>query len=134
MVLGINQGIGGCVLGMGKTMGRVSRLETVENTEFSKSVKFFWTFWEPKNGLKMNFLVISSAETLHTLRYKPGKHFWNLVGDYFLFNLGSFPKEFSGKFPRKFAPNSPLLIPIHPFGKTGEGIPKYNLFIPTQLE
>ena len=62
-------------MGMGKTMGRVPRLETVENKEFLKSVRFFATFWEAKNGLKMNFLVISSAETLHTLRYKPNKEF-----------------------------------------------------------
>ena len=34
-----------------KTMGRVSRLETIENYEFSKSVKFFWTFLEAQNRL-----------------------------------------------------------------------------------
>ena len=35
-----------------KTMGRVSRPETAENYEFSKSVKFFWTFLEAQNRLK----------------------------------------------------------------------------------
>ena len=52
MVLGIGQGIGGCLLGMGKTMEWVPRLETAENDEFLKSVKFFWTFFEAKNGSK----------------------------------------------------------------------------------
>ena len=33
-VLGIDQGIGGCLLGMGKTMEWVPRLETAENNEF----------------------------------------------------------------------------------------------------
>ena len=32
-------------------MGRVLRLETSENNEFSKSVKFFWTFLEAQNRL-----------------------------------------------------------------------------------
>ena len=32
-------------------MGRVSRPETAENYEFSKSVKFFWTFLEAQNRL-----------------------------------------------------------------------------------
>ena len=36
MVLGIREGIGGCVLDMGKTMGRVPGLETAENYEFKK--------------------------------------------------------------------------------------------------
>ena len=51
MVLGIREGIGGCVLDMGKTMGRVWRLETAENNEFLKSVKIFWTFLEAKKCL-----------------------------------------------------------------------------------
>ena len=45
-------------------MGRVSRPETVENYEFSKSVNFFLTFSEAKNGLKMTFQAISRAENL----------------------------------------------------------------------
>ena len=32
----------------GKSMGMVLRLETSENNEFSKSVKFVWTFLEAK--------------------------------------------------------------------------------------
>ena len=32
-------------------MGRVSRPETAENYEFSKSEKFFWTFLEAQNRL-----------------------------------------------------------------------------------
>ena len=52
----------------------------------------------------MTFLVISRAETLHTLRYKPGKHFWNLVGGYFLLISGPFLRKKIGK---KFG-NSPL--------------------------
>ena len=32
-----------------KTMGRVSRPETVENYEFSKGVKNFWTFLDDQN-------------------------------------------------------------------------------------
>ena len=32
-------------------MGRVSRPETIENYEFSKSVKFFWTFLEAQSRL-----------------------------------------------------------------------------------
>ena len=32
-------------------MGRVSRAETVEKYEFSKSVKFCWTFLEAQNRL-----------------------------------------------------------------------------------
>ena len=32
-------------------MGRVSRPETIENHEFSKSVKFFGTFLEAQNRL-----------------------------------------------------------------------------------
>ena len=32
-------------------MGRVSRPETIENYEFSKSVKFFGTFLEAQNRL-----------------------------------------------------------------------------------
>ena len=36
MVLGIREGMGGCVLDMGKTMGRVPRPETAENDEFLK--------------------------------------------------------------------------------------------------
>ena len=51
-VLGIDQGIGGCLLGMGKKMGWFPRLETAENTEFLKSVKFFGTFLSIQNGLK----------------------------------------------------------------------------------
>ena len=51
MVLGIDWGIGGCLLDMGKTIGRVSSLETDENDEFSKSVIFFWTFLEAQNRL-----------------------------------------------------------------------------------
>ena len=58
MVLGINEGIGGCVLGMGKAMGRVPRLETPENNEFLKSVKFFWTFFEAGNGSKTKKMSI----------------------------------------------------------------------------
>ena len=50
MVLGINWGIGGCVLDMGKKMGWVPRLETAGNNEFLKSVIFFWTFVESENG------------------------------------------------------------------------------------
>ena len=53
MILGIDQGIGGCVLDMEKKMGWVPRLETAENNEFLKSVKFFWTFFEAKNGSKI---------------------------------------------------------------------------------
>ena len=48
MILGIDQGIGGCVLDMEKKMGWVPRLETAENTEFSKSVNFFDFFGHPK--------------------------------------------------------------------------------------
>ena len=50
MVLGVDQGIGGCVLDMGKTMGRVPRLETAENNDFLQSVIFFGTFLNSKNG------------------------------------------------------------------------------------
>ena len=32
-------------------MGMVQELETAENDEFSKSVKFFWTFLEAQNRL-----------------------------------------------------------------------------------
>ena len=49
MILGIDQGIGGCVLDMEKKMGWVPRLETAENNEFLKSVKFLLDFfWDPK--------------------------------------------------------------------------------------
>ena len=48
MILEIDQGIGGCVLDMEKKMGWVPRLETAENTEFLKSVKFVWTFLAPE--------------------------------------------------------------------------------------
>ena len=34
MVLGIREGMGGCILGMEKTMGRFSGLEIGENYEF----------------------------------------------------------------------------------------------------
>ena len=44
MILGIDQGIGGCVLDMEKKMGWVPRLETAENN------KFFGLFWYPKMG------------------------------------------------------------------------------------
>ena len=44
MVLGISQGNGGCVFGMGKTMGRVPRLETAENDEFLKKCANFLNF------------------------------------------------------------------------------------------
>ena len=40
MVLGINEGIGRCVLGMGKTMGRDPRLETPEKNEILKTLIF----------------------------------------------------------------------------------------------
>ena len=43
MILRIDEGIGGCVLDREK-MGWVPRLETAENTEFLKSVIFYWTF------------------------------------------------------------------------------------------
>ena len=46
MILGIDQGIGGCVLDMEKKMGWVPRLETAENTEFLKSVQFLVDFFE----------------------------------------------------------------------------------------
>ena len=49
VVLESREGIGGCVLDMGKTMGRVPRLETGENNEFLKSVNFVWTFLDAKN-------------------------------------------------------------------------------------
>ena len=51
MVLGVREGMGGCVLSMGKKMGRVPGLEIAEKYEFKKSVKFFWTFLETKNRL-----------------------------------------------------------------------------------
>ena len=62
----------------------------------------------------MTFLVISRAETLHTLRYKPGKHFWNLVGGYFLLISGPFLRKKIGKkfgnSPLQRYPKWPLLI------------------------
>ena len=45
MILGIDQGVGGCVLDMQKKLGWVPRLETAENNEFLKSVKFFFDFF-----------------------------------------------------------------------------------------
>ena len=48
MILRIDEGIGGCVLDMEKKMGWVPRLETPENTEFLKTVKFFDFFEHPK--------------------------------------------------------------------------------------
>jgi len=51
MVLGIREGMGRCVLSMGKKMGRVPGLEIAEKYEFQKSVKIFWTFLEAKNRL-----------------------------------------------------------------------------------
>ena len=45
MILGIDQGIGGCVLDMEKKMGWVPRLETAENNEFLRSVKFWGIFF-----------------------------------------------------------------------------------------
>ena len=51
MVLGIREGMGGCVLSMGKKMGRVPGLEIAEKYEFKKSVIFFSTFLEAKNRL-----------------------------------------------------------------------------------
>ena len=62
MILGIDQGIGGCVLDMEKKMGWVPRLETAENTEFLKSVKFFWTFLETQNGLKTVFFKVPRSQ------------------------------------------------------------------------
>ena len=61
MILGIDQGIGGCVLDMEKKMGWVPRLETAENTEFLKSVKFFWTFLGTQNGPKTKFFKVPRA-------------------------------------------------------------------------
>ena len=49
MVLGVREGMGGCVLSMGKKMGRVPGLEIGEKYEFQKSVKFLRTFLETKN-------------------------------------------------------------------------------------
>ena len=48
MILGVEQGIGGCVLGMEKKMGWVPRLEIAENNEFLKSDIFGGLFWAPK--------------------------------------------------------------------------------------
>ena len=52
MVLGIREGIRGCVLDMGKTMGRVPRLETAENNEFLKSGNFGGDFFGGQKSLK----------------------------------------------------------------------------------
>ena len=66
-------------------MGMVLRLDTSENNEFSKSVKFLLDFFGGKNGLKMTFQVIPEAENLHAPRYNPGKQFWSPVeGDFSL--------------------------------------------------
>ena len=62
MVLGIDQGIGGCVLDMAKKMGWVPRLETAENNEFLKSVKFFGTFLGTQNGLKTIVFKVPRSE------------------------------------------------------------------------
>ena len=45
MILGIDQGIGGCVLDMEKKMGWVPRLETAENNEFLKRCENFLDFF-----------------------------------------------------------------------------------------
>ena len=62
MILGIDQGIGGCVLDMEKKMGWVPRLETAENNEFLKSVKFFSTFLGTQNGLKTVFFKVPRSQ------------------------------------------------------------------------
>ena len=62
MILGIDQGIGGCVLDMEKKMGWVPRLETAENNEFLKSVNFFWTFLGTQNGVKNVFFKVSRSQ------------------------------------------------------------------------
>ena len=82
-------------------MGMVLRLETSENNEFSKSVKFFWTFFGGKNGLKMTFQVIPKAENLHAPRYNPGKQFWNLVEGYLSLIFEAFPQYIFQKTPPK---------------------------------
>ena len=58
MILGIDEDIGGCVLDMEKKMGWVPKLETAENNEFLKSVKFFWTFLSTQNGPKTMFFKV----------------------------------------------------------------------------
>ena len=84
MILGIDQGIGGCVLDMEKKMGWVPRLETAENNEFLKSVKFFGLFWGPKMARKPCFSKSPGPRTssnLFAIADLSEKEFSNSSGD-----------------------------------------------------
>ena len=91
-------------------MGRDSRPETAENYEFSKSVKFFWTFSEAKNGLKMTFQAISRAENLHAPSFKPGKQFQNVVRGQEIYFSAIFGPEILINF-RKLTSPDPMGVP-----------------------
>ena len=53
-----------------KTMGRVSRPETLENDEFSKSVKFFWTFLEAQKIAEMELLEVPRIFQTYSLELR----------------------------------------------------------------